>query len=223
MKNLAHQANRPRGILRARVVLQALKGLPGILVGLLLLVWLVPPLLSEESGFRFGMGYRVFFTVVLFLGAVFFWFLGKERISSPRSTAGVLGSLAAVFVLTVGVLVVAGVVYPQFELPRPPGAAAQEAVERGEELFRNATPPCIQCHIISGRGGTRGPDLTHVAARAGERVSGLTAEQYLLEKVSAGGTYRFTVPEYVPMMPQFSTLLTQEQLEDLVAYLLSLE
>ena len=82
---------------------------------------------------------------------------------------------------------------------------------------------CFRCHTISGKGGTRGPDLTDVASRAGERVPDLSTEQYLLEKVKAGGTYDYTVPEYVPMMPEFGKLLTDEQLQDLVTYLRSLQ
>ncbi|MFQ5875084.1 MAG: c-type cytochrome [Dehalococcoidia bacterium] len=171
------------------------------------------------------MGYRAFFTAMLLLGAAFFWLLGKERIPHPQSSGGVLASLAAVFMLTIGVLVLAGVVYPQFPRPLPPGAVEQEAAKRGEALFWSETGKagCFRCHAVGGRGGTRGPDLTRVALRAGDRVPGLTAEQYLLEKVSAGMTYEFTVPEYAPMMPPFGQFMSEEEINDLVAYLMSLE
>ncbi|MEE9324060.1 MAG: c-type cytochrome [Dehalococcoidia bacterium] len=212
-----------QGMRRPLKRLGDLKTLLGISVGLLIIIWVLLPLLPEGTGLRFGMGYRIFFTAMLLLGTVFFWFLGKDRIPHPRSTVGVVGTLSGVFLLTVTLLVIAGVVYPQFELPRTSEEVAQEAAERGKELFSNATPPCIQCHSISGRGGTRGPELTHVASRAGERVPELSAEQYLLEKVSAGASYQYNVPEYVPIMPQFEKLLTEEQLADLVAYLISLE
>ncbi len=212
---------------RMSAALRALKRGPVIFIVLLLFIWVALPLVPEETGLRFGMGYRAFFTVMVLLSALLFWLLGKDQIPYPRSTAGVLGSLAGVFLLIVGLLVMAGVVYPQFELPRPPEAAAQDAVGRGNELFfleqQRGGGGCVQCHAISGRGGTRGPDLTQVASRAGDRVPGLTAEQYLLEKVRAGLTYEFTVPEYTPMMPPFESILTQEQLQDVVAYLLSLE
>ena len=61
------------------------------------------------------------------------------------------------------------------------------------------------------------------ASRAAERVPGLSAEEYLLEKVSAGMTYQYTVPEYMPMMPSFGKMLSEGQIRDLVAYLLSVE
>lgn len=199
-----------------------LAGRPAILMGLLLLIWVALPLLPEETGLQFGMGYRVFFTAMTLLGALFFWFLGRERIRAPTRPAAVLASLAGVCVLTVGLLVAVGVVYPQFELPRPVEGVALDAEARGKELFWGNNVGCFRCHAVGGTGGTRGPDLTSVGLRAGQRVAGLSAERYLLEKVKAGATYEFKVPEYTPMMPPFERLLPENQIEDLVAYLLSL-
>ncbi len=215
----------PRGrpLARARAALSSLRRAPGILVGLLLLIWVALPLLPQTTGLRFGVGFRAFFTIMLLLGAVFFWFLGKERIPRPRGSMGVMASLTAVCLATVGILVVAGVVYPQFQLPQPPAAAAQEAAERGKELFWGASVGCFRCHAVGGKGGTRGPELTQVASRASQRVQGLSAERYLFEKIHAGATYEFKVPEYVPMMPPFGQIISEEQIRDLVAYLLSLE
>ena len=173
------------------------------------------------------MGYRAFFTVMLFLSGLFFWLLGKETVPLPRSTAGVLGSLTAVFLLTVGLLVAAGVVYPQFDLPQAPEAVSQDAAERGKGLFLSSSVGCFRCHTIKDVGGPlgrpRGPDLTEVASRARGRVSELTAEQYLHEKIRAGKTYEFLVPDYTPIMQEFSKILSAEQIDDLVTFLLSLE
>lgn len=215
----------PNAAPKRRAGLRSLLGGPGIVVGLLVAIWVLLPLLPEASGLRFGTGYQIFFTAMLLLGAVFFWFLGKERIASPRNPSIVLASLAGVFFLTIGALVLVGVVYPQFPRPSPTGAVEQEAAKRGETLFwsETGTAGCFRCHTVGGRGGTRGPDLSRVASRASQRVAGMTAEQYLLAKVAAGATYQFTVPEYVPMMPPFGQSLSQEQIGDLVAYLLSLD
>lgn len=219
------RASGAKPALRLSSVRRALKGAPGIFILLLLLIWVALSLLPEATGLRFGLGYQMFFTAMLLLGALFFWFLGKERLSPPRNSGGVLVSLAAVYLLTIGALVLAGVMYPQFQPPLPPGAAEQEAAKRGEKLFWNETGKagCFRCHSVGGRGGTRGPDLANVALRAGERVPGLTAEQYLLEKVAAGLTYQYKVAEYTPMMPPFGKILSEEQISDLVAYLLALE
>lgn len=209
---------------RARAALRALKGGPGLLIGLLLLIWVLLPLVPEGTQLKFGWIYRVFFTVMLAFGALLFWFLGKERIPEPRSPRAVLASLAIVCLLTVGLLVGAGVIYPQFPLPeRPQAVEEQQAAERGKELFSSPDVGCFRCHAVAGTGGTRGPDLTDVASKAPERVPGLTAREYLLEKLKAGSTYDFNVPGYAPMMPPFVQIATEEQIDDLVAYLLTLK
>lgn len=211
----------PRQALRVGTALWAHKGSLGVFTGLMVVIWVLLPLVPEETGFRFGMGYQAFFTAMLLLAALFFWFLGRERVPHPRGSGGVLASLAAVYLLTVGALVGAGVAYPQFQRPEPPVVASEDASERGKDLFWSSSVGCFRCHAIEGTGGTRAPDLTHVASRAGQRVAGLSADQYLLEKVSAGATYRFKVPEYAPIMPPFEKMLAKEQVRDLVAYLLT--
>ena len=208
---------------RSHTALRALKSKPAVLIGLLALIWAVLPFVPEGTGLQFGWVYQVFFTAMALLGVLVFWFLGKERIAAPRSPAAVLTSLGAVFLVTVVFLVVAGVVYPQFNVPRAPKTAAQTAADRGRELFLSSSIGCFRCHAIAGKGGIRGPDLTHVASRAGGRVPGLTAEQYLLAKVTAGSTYEFRVPKYAPMMPPFKLLATEQQLDDIVAYLRTLK
>ncbi len=202
--------------------LRALKGKPAFLVASLAVIWALLPLVPEGTGLQFGWVYQVFFTAMVVMAVLFFWFLGKERIRQPASPAAVLVSLGGVSLVTVSLLVAAGIVYPQFERPKPPGAAAQEAAARGKELFLSPSIGCFRCHAVAGKGGIRGPNLTHAAARAGARVSGLTAKQYLLAKVKAGSTYEFRVPKYAPMMPPFKLLTTQKQLEDIVAYLMTL-
>lgn len=196
----------------------------GILLAVLLVVWGALPFVPEETGLQFGWVYQVFFTVMALLVALFFWFLGRERIRTPERPASVLGSIAGVFLVTVGLLVVAGIVYPQFPVPRAKKATGQpvQAAERGRELFTSPSVGCFRCHRIAGKGGIRGPDLTQVASRAGGRVSGLTAGEYLLEKLRAGSTYRFKVPKYAPMMPPFKALVSRQQIDDLVAYLMTL-
>lgn len=217
---MAHKPSNPEWSIRPKRLLRALRGRSGTILGLLLVIWVILPLLPEETGLRFGMGYRAFFTVMVLLATLFFWFLEKDSIPQPRSPACVLAALGAVCALTVGSLVLVGVVYPQFQRPEPPGAAAQSARERGKELFWGTNVGCFRCHTIGGTGGTRGPDLSRVAARAGDRVVGLTAEQYLRQKIAAGATYQFKVPEFAPIMPPFGQMLSEEQVNDLVAYLI---
>lgn len=202
---------------------QSLRGYRGTALAILLVIWLVLPLAPDESGLQFGFVYRFFFTAFLLASGAFFWLLRQDRIAQPRSVGGVLGSIVAVYLVTVGALVAFGVSYPQFALPpaSPEEAAARETSDRGRTLFQRDDVGCFRCHVIAGRGGTRGPDLTRVAQRAGDRVPGLSAEHYLRQKIAEGANHQFTVPEYVPMMPAFGQSLSGEQIEDLVAFLLS--
>jgi len=195
-----------------------------VLLVVLVAIWVGLPFVPEETGLQFGWVYRVFFTVMALLAGLFFWFLGRERIRTPERPASVVGSVAAVYLVTVGLLVAVGVVYPQFSPPKAEKAPAQkeQAADRGRELFSNPTVGCFRCHSIAGQGGIRGPDLTQVASRAGGRVPGLTARDYLFEKLKAGSAYDFKIPKYAPIMPRYKALVSEEQLEDLVAYLTTL-
>lgn len=193
-----------------------------VTVVLLTLIWIWLPLLPEGSGVSFGLWFRVFFTWILFVAVAFFWLLQQDRIPAPGGPWRVLGVVTAVYSGTVALLVGGATVLPHFE-GRPPEVAALSltAVGRGDVLFHSASPGCFLCHTIDGSGGTRAPNLTVVAERAGARVAGLAADQYLREKIKAGMTYQYTVPEYSPIMPVFGSILTDEQIDDLIAFLLA--
>lgn len=75
----------------------------------------------------------------------------------------------------------------------------------GEKLFSRK---CTMCHIVRGRGGSIGPDLTKVAARMSEvQLQGKVA----YPKKSAPGT----------SMPSFATL-EQSEMQALLSYLKTL-
>ena len=221
-----HGTRRTDNGLRQRVG-RLLRGPLGYSLVLLAIVWLALPLMPEDSGLRFGEGYRVFFSVIIVAGGLFIALLGLGPIRQPRSDLGILVSIVLVFVAPVGLLVAAGNAYLQFDTPsaeEEPGAVLTQ-VERGEELFwsREIVTPCFQCHAIAGQGGTRAPDLSGIAIRAGTRIEGVSAEEYIRGHIQEGAGYRFGVPDYPRIMPAFSALLSDEDLEALVQFLLSLE
>ncbi len=69
----------------------------------------------------------------------------------------------------------------------------------GAELFYSKA--CLYCHMIDGKGGKRGPDLSNVADR-------LTSEEMTIRIVNGGGN-----------MPPFGPMLTDKELRDLVSFL----
>lgn len=103
-------------------------------------------------------------------------------------------------------------------------AAADDAsVAAGRELFHSGTfaggQQCVSCHAVKGTdaAGVLGPDLTHVASRT--RFAGSMFELNE-ENLRA---WLADPPGQKPgsLMPDLD--LTEEQINDLVAYLLSLE
>ncbi len=96
----------------------------------------------------------------------------------------------------------------------------------GERLFREvsgANPGCRICHSLQPGADGVGPSLAGVATRAATRVPGMTAEAYLRQSLLAPDAY--VVPGYPAgqMLPDLDKRLTQEQIEDLVAFLLTLK
>ena len=91
---------------------------------------------------------------------------------------------------------------------------------KGEQVFR---ANCATCHAIEGDRVIVGPSLNGIATRAGQRIEGLTAAEYIQQSILQPGAY---VVEGFPdgAMPRnFARTLTTEQVDNLVAFLLKLE
>jgi cytochrome c oxidase subunit 2 len=80
---------------------------------------------------------------------------------------------------------------------------------------------CGACHTLDAAQitGTVGPNLNGVGSRAGSRVPGMTAEQYIEQSIVQPDA--FVVPGFQPgLMPKdFGTRLTPDQLHNLVQFL----
>jgi len=98
-----------------------------------------------------------------------------------------------------------------------------DPVLRGEAAIQ--TYACNGCHTLTDLGwsGITGPTLDGIAERAGGRVSGQTAEEYLVTSIWNSGSY--LVPGYQNLMPHFgadepgANQMSGEQLYWIVAYL----
>jgi cytochrome c oxidase subunit 2 len=101
----------------------------------------------------------------------------------------------------------------------PTASATTDAVAVGRNLF--LAKGCAGCHQISGVSGSNeiGPNLTSLPRQAGERVAGMSAEQYVRASILAPSA--FVVPGYggsQSPMPQLP--VSDDELDALVAFLL---
>ncbi len=96
----------------------------------------------------------------------------------------------------------------------------------GERLFNGATlgasAGCQICHSLQPGVQLVGPSLAGVATRAETRVPDLTAEQYLLQSLVDPDAYVVEGFQAGQMRPDLAQALTQQQIDDLVAFLLTL-
>ena len=88
----------------------------------------------------------------------------------------------------------------------------------GEQIFTAAG--CAGCHTFApaGSNGTIGPNLDDLAAAAGEREPGKSAEEYVRESLT--NPEAFLAEGFGNAMPSYEGRLTDEQIQALVDYLL---
>ena len=90
----------------------------------------------------------------------------------------------------------------------------------GEAVF-SGTLGCVGCHTMEdlpGAVGVLGPNLSQIGTVAGTR-SALSAEDYIKESIDTPTAY--VVEGYAPVMPELRSSMSDEEYEDLVAYLVS--
>jgi cytochrome c553 len=98
--------------------------------------------------------------------------------------------------------------------------------ERGAQLFtrgKEETPPCSTCHYtVTGEYGfSIGPNLAGIGERAGARVVGIAEAEYLRQSILEPRRYIVSSDRDI-MYPDYSAHLSEQNIEDLIAYLLTL-
>jgi nitric oxide reductase subunit C len=104
---------------------------------------------------------------------------------------------------------------PDISLPADP-------VERGRYWFAHPPANCATCHALEPDVVIVGPSLAGVATRAASRVPGQPAEQYIRNSLINPGD--FIVPGFQNVMAQnLGTQLPADQINDIIAFLMTLE
>lgn len=113
------------------------------------------------------------------------------------------------------------------EAPAEPSPAAEPAgdPQRGRAIFESGgekyTPMfyCSRCHSLDGADG-HGPTLLGIAVEAAQRMPGMPAEAYIRQSILEPDA--FIIPGYSQNMGLIhSRLLNDQEVEDLVAFLLT--
>lgn len=100
-----------------------------------------------------------------------------------------------------------------------------EQIAAGEVLFTsgaNGAPPCVTCHLADGKVGL-GPSLEGLKDVAGTRVPGLGALEYVRQSITIPNAHVVTGFNANYMYQNYANDLTVEQIDELAAYVLSLE
>ena len=120
---------------------------------------------------------------------------------------------------TLILLVVLSVTACSMGAPVPPTPTPDPLVVQGQQVF-NAR--CATCHAIVPDTIIIGPSLAGVATRAETRVEGQTADEYIQLSILRPGDY--VVEGFTNIMiTNFSKELTNEDMNALVAFLLTLK
>lgn len=124
--------------------------------------------------------------------------------------------VARIIMLGALLLAACGSPAPTADATETPALSEQEAL--GQRLF---SQNCAACHTLAGNAVIVGPAMAGIASRAGARVEGLSAQEYLVESIMDPSVY--LVPGFDDLMPKtWGRTLTGEELDALVAFMLTL-
>jgi mono/diheme cytochrome c family protein len=134
---------------------------------------------------------------------------------APQIRSGIkliLGGMA-LFLFAPLLLLSCGGGLPTPELPGDP--------TRGEKAF--STYGCRGCHMVNGKGGTVGPDLSDIGGLAGTLKPGVTAEAFIHEAIAQPDAFVRKGYQAGLMPGDYEQRLSRQEFDDLVAYLLTLK
>lgn len=105
--------------------------------------------------------------------------------------------------------------------------SSENASDAGKELFAQTTlddqPGCITCHSLEPGVIIIGPSVAGIASQAGSMVPGMSAEEYLKQSIVDPNAYLVEGFPMDTMPPVWGSRLSEKQVNDLVAYMLTLK
>lgn len=97
-------------------------------------------------------------------------------------------------------------------------------VADGKKVFNQiASPPCSSCHSIESGVTLVGPSLANIGSSASTIESGVSAEAYLKQSIVDPNAYVTSGFSANIMPANYGTQLTEQQINDVAAYLMSLK
>jgi mono/diheme cytochrome c family protein len=107
---------------------------------------------------------------------------------------------------------------PEPQRPTEDVAHLSPEAQAGSRIF-TGKGGCVGCHDAGSGGGTTGPNLSHIATEGATRKAGMDAAAYIRESLVDPQAY--IVAGYAPLMPSFRGTLTDEEINNVVQYLLT--
>jgi len=109
------------------------------------------------------------------------------------------------------------------------GGSTSGDSKRGEDLYHqttlgpNAAPGCITCHSLEPGKTLVGPSHAGIATKAASVVPGMSAEDYLRQSIVTPDAHISEGFTAGVMYQNYSKDLTEQEINDLVAYLMTLK
>ena len=101
----------------------------------------------------------------------------------------------------------------------PSSASTNSKIVQGERTFKQN---CATCHTVKPGEVLVGPSLAGIASRAATRIDGMDSREYIQFSIVKPSEY--VVDGFVDQMPtSFGKSLSEDELDGLITYLLSLE
>src|SRR5215212_3719447 len=107
---------------------------------------------------------------------------------------------------------------PEPTRPTADVSALTPEEQAGSRIF-TGKGGCVGCHNAGFGGGATGPNLSQIGTVAATRKPGMDAPAYISESIH--DPQAFLVPGYPPVMPSFRGTLSEEEINQVIAFLLT--